>query len=206
MIEQWNIKGELVINCNCEVFCPCVISLGFHPPTEGKCQGWMCLNIEDGHYGDADLTGLKAVVLLDIPGNMSRGGWQVGIYVDENAGEAASEALIKIMSGHAKGTTGLLKVLIAEVLDIRKVPIEFQREGKKRSISVGRYIQGAIEPVQGSDPGQDVVVKNSRYWVGPDIVVGKALKSRVRDFGRAWDFGGRSAELCAVDWSGPERK
>jgi hypothetical protein len=126
--------------------------------------------------------------------------------VDENAGEAASEALIKIMSGHAKGTTGLLKVLIAEVLDIRKVPIEFQREGKKRSISVGRYIQGAIEPVQGSDPGQDVVVKNSRYWVGPDIVVGKALKSRVRDFGRAWDFGGRSAELCAVDWSGPERK
>jgi hypothetical protein len=36
-------------------------------------------------------------------------------------------------------------------------------------------------------------------------VVSKALKGRVRDFGRVWDFDGRSAELCAIDWSGPER-
>jgi hypothetical protein len=205
MIEKWKIKGELIINCNCDVFCPCVISLGFHQPTEGKCQGWMGLNIEEGHYGDSDLTGLKTAILLDIPGNMSRGGWQVGIYVDEDADEAASEALIKIMSGQAKGNTGLFKVLIADVLDVRKVPIEFQKEGKVRSISVGRYIQGAIEPVPGHDSDQDVVVKNSQYWVAPDIVVSKALKGRVRDFGRVWDFDGRSAELCAIDWSGPER-
>ena len=35
----WSLKGELILNCNCTVFCPCVISLGKHPPTEGYCQG-----------------------------------------------------------------------------------------------------------------------------------------------------------------------
>ena len=27
----WTIKGELILNCNCTVFCPCVVSLGKHP-------------------------------------------------------------------------------------------------------------------------------------------------------------------------------
>ena len=29
----WAIKGELFLNCSCEVFCPCVVSLGKAPPT-----------------------------------------------------------------------------------------------------------------------------------------------------------------------------
>ena len=205
MIEKWNIKGELILNCSCDVFCPCVISLGLHPPTEGKCQGWLGIDIEQGHYGDTDLSGLKVGVLLEIPGNMSRGDWKVGLYLDENANEAATAALTQIMSGQAKGTTGLFKVLVSEVLAVKKVPIEFRREGKRRIFSIPRLIEGAIEPVPGKDPERDQVITNSQYWMGPDIVVSRALKGRVRDFGRVWDFDGRSAELCAIDWSGPER-
>ena len=205
MIEKWNIKGELILNCSCDVFCPCVISLGLHPPTEGKCQGWLGIDIEQGHYGDTDLSGLKVGVLLEIPGNMSRGDWKVGLYLDENANEAATAALTQIMSGRAKGTTGLFKVLVSEVLAVKKVPIEFRREGKRRIFSIPRLIEGAIEPVPGKDPERDQVITNSQYWMGPDIVVSRALKGRVRDFGRVWDFDGRSAELCAIDWSGPER-
>ena len=26
--EPWSLKGELTLSCNCEVFCPCVLSLG----------------------------------------------------------------------------------------------------------------------------------------------------------------------------------
>ncbi|NNK77638.1 MAG: hypothetical protein HKP40_02890, partial [Litoreibacter sp.] len=28
---DWEIKGELFLNCSCTVFCPCVVSLGAHP-------------------------------------------------------------------------------------------------------------------------------------------------------------------------------
>ncbi len=40
-LKRWKIKGELILNCNCTVFCQCVVSLGKHPPTEGSCQAWL---------------------------------------------------------------------------------------------------------------------------------------------------------------------
>ena len=45
----WAIKGELFLNCSCDVFCPCVVSLGKHPPTEGHCHAWMAISIDEGH-------------------------------------------------------------------------------------------------------------------------------------------------------------
>jgi hypothetical protein len=44
------------------------------------------------------------------------------------------------------------------------------------------------------------VIHNSEYWVAPDITVARADVSRVRAFGRNWNLGGRSAELCRIDW------
>ena len=46
---EWTLKGELVLSCNCTVFCPCVLSLGQHPPTEGYCQTWAGFRIDAGH-------------------------------------------------------------------------------------------------------------------------------------------------------------
>ncbi len=48
-----------------------------------------------------------------------------------------------------------------------------------------------------------MVVKNSGYWIAPDIIVAKANQGRVRAFGRVWDFDGRSAEICEINWRGP---
>ncbi|NDB27655.1 MAG: DUF1326 domain-containing protein, partial [Actinobacteria bacterium] len=49
--ESWSIEGELILNCNCTVFCPCVVSLGTHPPTEGYCQAWLGVRIDKGKSG-----------------------------------------------------------------------------------------------------------------------------------------------------------
>ena len=61
---SWAMKGELVLSCNCTVFCPCVLSLGNHPPTEGYCQTWAGFRIDAGHFGDVDLSGLNLARLL----------------------------------------------------------------------------------------------------------------------------------------------
>ena len=52
-------------------------------------------------------------------------------------------------------------------------------------------------------PTEDVVVSNTEYWMGPDVTIAQATQSRVRAFGRVWDFVGRSAEICQIDWKGP---
>ena len=200
----WAIKGELILNCNCTVFCPCVISLGDHPPTEGYCMGWAGIRIDEGHFGDEDLSGLNVGLLLEIPGRMARGNWKAAAYIDDRASDAAYDGLIDIMTGKARGTTGLFKVLVSEFLGAERAPITFETEGATRRLIVGRAIQGAITPVKGADGG-DVVVTNTKYWMGPDITVAKADQGRVRAFGRVWDFDGRSAEICQIDWAGPGR-
>ena len=201
-LPQWHIKGELILNCNCTVFCPCVVSLGAHRPTEGECHAWIGVRIDEGAYDGEDLSGLNMGLMLDIPGRMGEGNWKVAAYVDERASDASHDALLKIFSGAAKGTTGLFTMLVSEIFAAERAPVVIESEGRKRRLMIGRKIQGEIEEVEGADGGQ-VKITNSQYWMGPDIVVARGTKSRVRDHGRVWDFGGRSAEIVAIDWSGP---
>jgi hypothetical protein len=202
----WAIRGELILNCNCTVFCPCVVSLGKHAPTEGYCQAWSGIRIDAGHYGDADLSGLNVGLLLEIPGLMARGNWKAAAFIDDRATQAAYLGLIEIFSGRAKGTTGLFKLLVSEFLGAERATISYETEGKTRRLMVGKKIQGEVVPVQGKDPDRDIVATNTEYWMGSDITVATATKGRVRAFGRVWDFDGRSAEICQIDWSGPEIK
>ncbi len=202
----WAIKGELILNCNCTVFCPCVVSLGKHAPTEGYCQAWAGVRIDEGFYGDEDISGLNVGLVLEIPGLMARGNWKAAAYIDERASYAAYEGLLNIFSGKAKGTTGLFSVLVSEFLGAERAPVIFENEGSARRLMVGRFIQGEVVPVQGNNPDEDIVVTNTGYWMGPDITVATATKGRVRAFGRVWDFDGRSAEICQIDWIGPQGK
>lgn len=201
----WSIKGELILNCNCTVFCPCVVSLGQHPPTEGYCQAWSGVRIDEGQYGDVDLSGLNVGLVLEIPGLMARGNWKAAAYIDDRASDAAFDALVAIFSGKAKGTTGLFSMLVSEFLGAERAPVVFENEGKARRLMVGKFIKGEVVPVEGAREGEDIVVHNTQYWMGPDITVAKATQGRVRAHGRVWDFDGRSAEICQIDWKGPGR-
>ena len=201
---EWAIKGELYLNCSCTVFCPCVVSLGAHPPTEGHCHAWMAIAIDEGHYEGEDLGGLNVGLLVDIPGRMGEGNWKVAAYVDERASQKAYNGILQIFSGAAGGTTGLFTMLVSEIIGAEKAPVEIVRDGNRRSIMIGRKIQGEIEMLTGLNPEHPVMVSNSKYWMGPDIIAAKGLKSRVRDYGRIWDFNGMSAEICPIDWKGPK--
>ena len=201
-LPEWTIKGELILNCNCTVFCPCVISLGAHPPTEGYCMAWAGIRIDGGHYDGENLSGLNVGLLLEIPGMMGRGNWKAAAYIDEHASDKAYAGLLKVFTGQAHGTTGLFKVLVSEFLGAERAPVSFETEGKTRRLTVGKAIKGAVTPIEGHG-SREVVVTNTEYWMGPDITVAKADKGRVRAFGRVWDFDGRSAEICQIDWHGP---
>ena len=203
MAKKWTLNGELILNCSCTVFCPCVVSLGVHPPTEGYCQGWAGIQIEDGYFGNTKLDGLNAGILLDIPGNMGRGNWTAALYIDERADDFQAQAIEEILTGQAGGSTGVLRVLVGQYLGAKRVPISYAKNGDKRVFNIPRKIDAVIEPVMGANGKEPVVIKTSGYWIAPDIIVSKATTAKIRDFGRVWDFGGRSAEFCRLEWSGP---
>lgn len=200
---NWEIKGELFLNCSCTVFCPCVVSLGAYPPTEGYCHTWMGVAIDDGHFENENLSGLNIGLLVDIPGRMGEGNWKVAAYVDERASEKAYNGLLKIFSGQAGGTTSLFTMLVSEIIGAQREKVEIVRDGNRRSINIGKKIQGEIEMLQGASPEHPVMVSNTKYWMGPDVIAARGLRSRVRDYGRVWDFDGKSAEICPIHWHGP---
>ncbi len=197
--EPWQIKGELTLSCNCTIFCPCVLSLGVHAPTEGYCQTWAAVRIDQGHFGELDLTGIKFGFMADIPGRLGRGNWTLALFVDDKASAQQTKALTWIMSGRAGGSTALLKILAGSFLGVRQVPITYELEGDTRIVKIEKIVDGAITPVRGKDKGP-VMIRNSEYWIAADIMVSRADKSRFRLFGRNWNFEGRSAEICQLDW------
>lgn len=203
MNVSWRIEGEFIANCSCEIFCPCVVSLGRHHPTKGYCNGWMGVHIASGNYGDTSLDGLSACLLVDVPHSMGQGNWQAGLYIADKAGDEAAEGLEMIFTGRAGGPTALFGLLIGEFLGVKREPINFQTEGRGRRLTIGNKLKGTATPIPGAREGENVVISNSKYWIAPEIVVCQAEDSRVRDFGRVWNLSGLSGEICKVEWSGP---
>jgi hypothetical protein len=198
--EAWKLRGDLVLSCNCTVFCPCVLSLGQHPPTEGYCQTWAGIRIEEGHFGDVDLAGLNVGLIIEIPGPLARGNWTAGVFLDQKASIYAVKGLTKIFTGRAGGSTGLLKILVGSFLGVQQAKIDYRIEGEKHIFQIPQIIDGVVVPVRGKNRDDKVVISNSEYWIAPDVTVSRAEVSRLRAFGRNWNFAGRSAELCRLDW------
>ncbi|MGE0210483.1 MAG: DUF1326 domain-containing protein [Parvibaculaceae bacterium] len=199
----WHIRGELIISCNCDVFCPCVISLGAHPPTEGECQAWGGFRIDDGRHGDVDLSGIAVGLVLEIPGRMARGNWTAGVYVDEKADVYQVKALTQILSGRAGGTTKLLSILVGRFLGVFQEEVRYETEGHIRRFSIPKIVDGEIAAIRGREKDKPTTIENSQYWIGPLIIVAESVRSRFRGFGRNWDFKGKSAEIVPIDWRGP---
>ena len=203
-IPDWKFDGELAMNCNCEVFCPCVISLGAARPTQGYCQTWFGVKCEEGHYGDHDLSGLSVGFMVDIPGRMGEGNWTVALYIDELADEDQFHGLEQIMTGSARGTTGLFQLLVGNYMGAKRAPTTFEiKEDGSRIFTAGKAIYGHIKPLDGVEPGKGVTINNTPYWMGPVVTTAVGVKSKFRDFGRVWNFDGNSAEICAIRWQGP---
>ena len=61
----------------------------------------------------------------------------------------------------------------------------------------------------GSWPAEGEDIRRHKELTMAEIVMAHTAtklahaKGRVRAFGRVWDFDGRSAEICQIDWKGP---
>jgi len=198
--DNWKINGDVVLSCNCTVFCPCVISLGQQEPTEGPCQDWAGAHIEEGFPDDIALAGINVGLLLDIPGRLARGNWTAALFIDERASIYAIKALTRIFTGKAGGSTGLLKSLVGSFLGVRTEKIIYDIQGDTRIFQIPKIIEGVVKPIAGKVKGEHVTVNNTGYWIGKDVTIARAETSRVRAFGRNWNFEGRSAELVRLDW------
>ena len=81
-MTPWEIKGRELANCNCAYGCPCQFNA---LPTYGTCEAAVGYEIDQGHYGDIKLDGLRVGATYKWPGAVHEGNGEYKIYIDEKA-------------------------------------------------------------------------------------------------------------------------
>ena len=143
-MTYWKLKGREMANCNCEYGCNCQFG-GL--PDKGGCQAVFGMDIEQGHHGDTDLSGLKIAAAFRWPGPIHEGHGEAAAFVDERASEDQRNALLTIMTGGDTDPFATVFAVFASTVETMHepqfVPIEFDVDVEGRT---GRLrIDGQVE-------------------------------------------------------------
>ena len=206
MATGWQISGDYFENCSCAVVCPCLISTAApltSRPTEGVCDVALIFHVDKGSYGSTALDGLNVALAVHTPGVMADGNWSVAAYIDERADDKQTEALGAIFTGAAGGPMATLAPLIGKTLGVKKVPIRYKIDGKKRSAEIPGVLHMAVDPLPTAHPSGEMWA-NVGHPVSPDklaLAVG-AAGNTFSDYGMRWDNSGKNGHYAPISWSG----
>jgi hypothetical protein len=202
---QWQISGDYFENCSCTVVCPCLVSKAApltSRPTEGVCNVPLVFHIESGRYDGIALDGLNVALAIQTPGPMADGNWSVAAYIDERADDKQTEALGAIFTGAAGGPMAMFAPLITKNLGVKKVPITFRIDGKKRSADIPGILHLSVDPLPTIHPSGEMWA-NTGHPVNPEklaLAVG-VDGNTFTDHGMHWDNSGRNGHYAAIRWS-----
>ena len=151
MAIQWMIKGPSVNTCNCAWGCPCQFNA---LPTQGHCRATVAMRIDEGHFGDVRLEGVKWLSLLAWPGPIHFGKGEVQTIIDDSADEKQREAVLSILKGDETEPGATIFNVFTAVLDtVHKplfLPIEFEVDiaARKARFAVPDMVEARVEPIR----------------------------------------------------------
>lgn len=196
----WSMSGTYLESCSCDAICPCIV---LSTPTQGTCSALVAWKIDRGQDGGVDLGGLNVALLVHTPGKMHETKWTAAAYVDDRASDAQKASLLKIFGGQAGGHPAALASFIGEMLGVKSASIGFEKQGKNYVVRIGNVSDTELEPLVGPDGG-DVTVSNHLLAVSPGqpVVVARAKRSRVKDYGWDWNLDGRQCMYAPFTYQG----
>lgn len=202
----WAFKGTLSDACQCNVFCACEFG---HKPSFGHCDDTAILSIDQGHYGDVRLDGLRVVVaskspegerLVDTVGHLDF----AHFYVPEDATDAQMQALAdlarRVFGTFVEGDVAR----ISAVETVERVPMTVSIEPTHHVAKIPGVLDLDIQALTGWDGENPVVLKNGPS-AGPgvgDILVAHSNTYSYKDHGIDWSYSGRSASMRTMDMNG----
>ncbi len=155
---DWTIKGRSFGNCNCSYGCPCQFNA---LPTHGNCEAAVGYQIDEGHFGDVKLDGLRAAGLYSWPGAVHEGKGTMQLIVDESASDEQRDALLTIMRGEeTEPMTTMWSVYTAmcdTVLDSLSIPVDFEVDVDARTgrLSIPGVVETRGEPIKNPVTGAE---------------------------------------------------
>ena len=153
---DWRMKGLHLKNCNCAFGCPCDFNA---PPTYGPCEGMAGMHIEEGHFGEVPLDGLRWAATYRWPGPLHEGNGTLQPLIDERADEHQRRALLTILSGQEQqeGTFfHILSMIVSDLLEPQFVSFEFDcdPEARRARMAAPGIFETISEPIANPVTGE----------------------------------------------------
>ncbi|MEX0682392.1 MAG: DUF1326 domain-containing protein [Dehalococcoidia bacterium] len=170
----YNIEGDLLEVCNCDILCPCWVG---EDPDNGTCDSVMGYNVRSGSIDGVDVSGHTVAFAVHIPGNVLAGNWKAALFVDDKASDEQMDKLVAAFSGKLGGPLADTAALVAEVTAVERVPIKFEVQEGKGSLVIGDVAECVMEPYRGPT-GQVTTLNESIFTTipGAPAWVAKASK------------------------------
>ena len=153
---DWYVEGPSFGNCNCGYACPCQFE---ELPTNGSCDGFEVLEVTKGHFGDVDLTGIKAALLYSWPGAIFEGGGQMQVIIDPAADDRQRDAIERVFLGEETDEEAthwwVFRAMCDTVHETLFLPINYDVDIENRTakVKVGEVLAATGQPIQAPHGG-----------------------------------------------------
>ena len=148
---DWMIRGPEIATCNCDYGCPCQFNA---LPTKGNCRAAVAMRIDEGHFGDVKLDGLRWAATAAWPGPIHEGHGEILPIVDVRATEKQREALLTIMSGNETEPLATFFAVFAAMIDTVHPPVfkaidfEVDVRNAKGHFAVKDVVEANVQPIK----------------------------------------------------------
>jgi len=203
-LAEWSMQGVEFASCNCIWGCPCQFN---GAPTHGNCRAHTFVQIENGHFNDVVLDGLRWGILAAWPGPIHLGNGTFQSIIDERADARQRSALEAISHGKETEPGKLIwqvfSTTVTKLLPTVFKPIELAVNMKARTakVSVPGVIEGSAEsiknPMTKADHQIRVTLPTGFEFTESEFVSGTARAPGQIEL----DFNGTHAHLARIHWS-----
>jgi len=172
----YHLEGDLLEVCDCQVLCPCWIG---EDADNNTCDAIVAYKVDKGTINGLDVSGLSLALMVFIPGNILKGNWKVGVFVDQKASAQQEEALLSVWTGKLGGPVADFAKLVGEVVAVQRAPITFEVKEGQGTLKVGSAAEAVMAPYKG--PGDRVTTLRDSVFStipGSPAYISKASRYR----------------------------
>jgi hypothetical protein len=197
----WRLRGKGYEFCNCQPGCTCNFS-GFPTSPDGSCKAAVGTHVIEGHCGDVDLSGIKAIALLDWPGPIHEGNGKAVFVVPPAVSDEQLGCMAQIFTGQLGGLPWSILGTTFEVAGVVRSEVEIDDDGINsgfRAPGVGEAKGTSLKnPVTGEDHQAAIVLDTGFIWSRGDCGQGSF---RVEAEGISLDFSDTNWIYYDFDWT-----
>jgi len=201
---KWAIHGRELGNCNCAYGCPCQFNA---LPTRGFCEAAASFQIDQGHFGEVKLDGLRWGILAAWPGAIHMGKGKFQTIVDDKANPKQRAAIETISHGGETEPGSLIwqvfSTTVTEFLPTLSKPIQLTIDytGRSAQVNVPGLVEGKAEsirnPITGAEHPVRVIMPTGFEFTESEVLSGKAKATGAIEL----NLDGSHAHLARFHWT-----